>query len=57
MLMLTSLPVPAPQPQPQLQPSNPYHAISGEEWKRSLTDQQRRQGDVLPDEVAFFQGL
>ena len=31
--------------------------ISGEEWTRRFTDQRRRAGEVLEDEVAFFNGL
>ncbi|ERF73119.1 hypothetical protein EPUS_09193 [Endocarpon pusillum Z07020] len=38
-------------------PFHPGQNISGEEWLRRVTDQQRREGEVFEDEVDFFAHL
>jgi hypothetical protein len=38
-------------------PVHPDQGLSGEEWLRRLTDQERREGAVYEDEAEFFAQL
>lgn len=38
-------------------PVHPDQNLSGEEWLRRVTDQQRREGEIFEDEVDFFAKL
>jgi hypothetical protein len=38
-------------------PSHPDQRLGGKEWLMRIIDQQRREGEVFEDEIAFFSQL